>query len=225
MRSMGSVGLRSDPRQHPFAESAHCGDDRFFVGALEIEIDRANAEIAQRSDIVDELGVAAGEQPSLAIGGARRHRIAVALDPVGQRHRPSIAGFFSVHSVRKAATYSSVTAPLSANGVVTTASNSAFSQPRAVSQQLRFPGAAARCRRGSAARCRADERCCCRSDTRRRRAERRGAATVRFRRRPRSVDTGAAPASAPAIAGRNGRTCMPTGARSSYRYTRMPIIS
>jgi hypothetical protein len=51
----------------------HCGDDRFFVRAL--EIDRANAEIAQRSDIVDELGVAAGEQPSLAIGGARRHRL------------------------------------------------------------------------------------------------------------------------------------------------------
>src|SRR6516165_6758590 len=68
MRSMGSVGLRSDPRQHPFAEGAHCGDDRFFVWALEIEIDRANAEIAQRSDIVDELGVAAGEQLLLPIG-------------------------------------------------------------------------------------------------------------------------------------------------------------
>ena len=51
---MGPVTLRSDPRQHPFAEGAHCGDDRFLARALEIEIDRANAEIAQRSDIVDE---------------------------------------------------------------------------------------------------------------------------------------------------------------------------
>ena len=42
---------------------------------------------------------------------------------------PAITGFFSVHSLRNAWTYSSVTAPRSLNGVSTTALDSASNHP------------------------------------------------------------------------------------------------
>ena len=52
---------------------------------------------------------------------------------------PAKAGSLSVHSTRNASRYSSVTLPRSAKGVVTTASNSAFSQPAPMPTTRRPP--------------------------------------------------------------------------------------
>src|SRR6266540_4676513 len=81
-RRMPRFWMRLYPRQHPLAEGAHLGEYAIGLGPLEIEIDRRDPEIAQRADVADEIGVSAGEKPALAVGGLRRHCVAIALDAV-----------------------------------------------------------------------------------------------------------------------------------------------
>src|SRR5205085_11047904 len=55
------------------------------------EIDRGDAEIAESADVGDEVGVTAGKQAAVAVGGDSRHGVPVALDAVGQRNRVRVA--------------------------------------------------------------------------------------------------------------------------------------
>ena len=50
-----------EPRQHLFLEPAHLGDRRCGIGALEIDIDGADAERLQRPQIADNVGFGAGK--------------------------------------------------------------------------------------------------------------------------------------------------------------------
>ncbi len=77
----GRIG--SDLLDHRFAEAFHLGDHRFRRRAAEIDIDRRDAHVAQRAQVGDEVGFAAGEQPPLAIRCLRRHRRAIALHAKG----------------------------------------------------------------------------------------------------------------------------------------------
>src|SRR5882762_11473091 len=47
-------------RQHALAEGAYLGDHVLGCGPVEIEIDRGDAKIAQRTNVGNEIGVAAG---------------------------------------------------------------------------------------------------------------------------------------------------------------------
>ena len=78
-----NAGLASNPRQHPLLEGAHFGEHSVGLGPLEIEIDRGDAEIAQRVDVADDVLLAAGKQAALAIRSGWRQCFAIALDPVG----------------------------------------------------------------------------------------------------------------------------------------------
>src|SRR5215831_3098989 len=50
-----------------------------------IEVDRLYPELAHGAQVVDDLGVAAGEQEPLAVVGLRGRRGSVAMDPKGER--------------------------------------------------------------------------------------------------------------------------------------------
>ena len=49
------------------------------------------AELAQCPEIADDVGGAAGEQPPFAVRRSGRHRLAIALDAIGQRDLARIA--------------------------------------------------------------------------------------------------------------------------------------
>jgi hypothetical protein len=57
----------------------------------EIEVDRLYPELAHGAQVVDDLGVAAGEQEPLAVVGFRGRRGSVAMDPKGERDACRIA--------------------------------------------------------------------------------------------------------------------------------------
>ena len=57
----------------------------------EIEVDRLYPELAHGAQVVNDLGVAAGEQEPLAVVGLRRRRGSVAMDPIGERDACRIA--------------------------------------------------------------------------------------------------------------------------------------
>src|SRR3954471_22623019 len=72
-----------DLGQHVFAEPAHIGGD--FLGALavEAEIDRDDAEFAQRPQIGRDRRIVAGAEPALAIVGLLGDRLAELGEAIG----------------------------------------------------------------------------------------------------------------------------------------------
>src|SRR5580658_3705393 len=72
----------SDLRQHLLPEGAHLGDDRGLVRAFEIEIDCGHAKVFEGVNVADDVGVATGKEPALAVRGAVGKIVAVALDAV-----------------------------------------------------------------------------------------------------------------------------------------------
>src|SRR5215813_7380005 len=80
-----SVGVdRLKPGQHPLFKPAHRGDRGFRIRVLEIDIDRADAEAAQCTQVGDDIRCAAGEQPPLPVGGLVGDRHAKAFNTIGQ---------------------------------------------------------------------------------------------------------------------------------------------
>ena len=57
----------------------------------EIEVDPLYPEFTHGAQVVDDLGVAAGEYEPLAVIGLRRHRGSVAMNPKGERDACGIA--------------------------------------------------------------------------------------------------------------------------------------
>ena len=67
----------------------------------EIEIDRLYPELAHGAQVVDDLGVAAGEQEPLAVVGLRGRRGSVAMDP---KASATLAGSRPAASLRRRST-------------------------------------------------------------------------------------------------------------------------
>src|SRR6516162_1871107 len=82
-------------RQHILAEAPHVGDHRVGGCAFEIEIDIADAEVAERPQIADDIAYLTGEQPPLAIVRTVRQRPAPACDAVGESDLRRIAPNFT----------------------------------------------------------------------------------------------------------------------------------
>src|SRR5260221_9682752 len=75
---------------HGGAKSLHLGQYGVDRGSPEIDVDRADAHLLQRAEVLDQVGLAAGEQASLAVRRLWRHRGAVALHAEADAHRRRI---------------------------------------------------------------------------------------------------------------------------------------
>src|SRR4051812_3029277 len=83
-RLRGHDGYRSDLRQHVLAEAAHIVDHRVGRIAAEAEIDRDDAEIAQRPQVAGDRRIVAGAEPTLAVVGALRDARPELREAVGE---------------------------------------------------------------------------------------------------------------------------------------------
>ena len=72
-----------DLGEHVFAEAAHIRGDLLGGLAVEAEIDRDNAEIAQRPQIGRDRRIVAGAEPALAIVGLLGDRLAELREAIG----------------------------------------------------------------------------------------------------------------------------------------------
>src|SRR5580698_7118137 len=76
---------------HRRPEAPHFSDHRGGIRPAEVDVERRDAELAECPQVAHDVGLAAGEQPALAVRGEGRDRRAIALDAIADADRRGIA--------------------------------------------------------------------------------------------------------------------------------------
>src|SRR5512138_3257026 len=84
-----------DLLDHGLPEALHlCERCRSVRPPAEIDVDRRDADLPERTEVGDDVGLAAREQPPLAVRRLGRHGGAVALHAEAHAHRVRLAPSF-----------------------------------------------------------------------------------------------------------------------------------